>query len=78
MTSPDLTPRSSRSQTVLACGIIFFALALLAFLLGAADGARHDRTYFHIPETGTWLVVTAILAGLGLVCLVWSRATKRS
>ena len=78
MPSSDLTPRTSRSETVLACSIIFFSLALLSFLLGWADGVRHGRTYLHIPETGGWLVVAAILGALGVIFLVWSRAKKRS
>ena len=78
MTPSNLTPRPSRRETVLACSIIFFSLALLCFLLGAADGVRHDRTYLHIPGTESWLVAAAILGGLGVICFVWSRATKRS
>ena len=57
---------------------MFFLLALLSFLLGWADGVRHGRTYIHIPETGVWLVVAAILGALGVIFLVWSRAKKRS
>jgi hypothetical protein len=47
-------------------------------MLGWADGVRHDRAYLHIPETGSWLVATAVLAALGVAFLVWSRASKRS
>ena len=57
---------------------MFFAVALLCFLLGWADGVRHDKTYLHIPETGGWLVATAILGTLGLIFFAWSRARKRS
>lgn len=45
-------------------------------MLGWADGVRHDRAYLHIPETGGFLVATAVLAGLGVLFLVWSRAGK--
>ena len=62
---------------MLAFSIMFFAGALLCFLLGWADGVRHGKTYLHIPETGSFLVATAILAALGIVFLVRSRATKR-
>jgi uncharacterized membrane protein YsdA (DUF1294 family) len=77
MTSSNLTPRPSRNETALACSIIFFSLALLSFLLNWADGVRHGQTYFHIPETGGWLVVAGILGALGVICLVWSRGAKR-
>lgn len=57
---------------------MFFAVALLCLLLGWADGVRHGRAYLHFPDTGSWLVLTAILGALGAVFLVWSRATKRT
>ncbi len=63
---------------MLAFSIMFFCLALLCLMLGWADGVRHDRSYLHIPETGSWLVATAILAALGVLLLVWSRVGKRS
>jgi hypothetical protein len=63
---------------MLAFSIMFFSGALLCFLLGWADGVRHDKTYLHIPETGSWLVATAILGALGVTFFVWSRATTRS
>jgi hypothetical protein len=63
---------------MLAFSIMFFAGALLCFLLGWADGVRHDRTYLHIPATGSWLVATAILGALGVILLVRSRTGKRS
>ena len=62
---------------MLAFSIMFFSGALLCFLLGWADGVRHGRTYLHIPETGSWLVATAILTALGVAFFVRSRATKR-
>ena len=62
---------------MLAFSIMFFSGALLCFLLGWADGVRHGRTYLHIPETGSWLVATAILIALGVAFFVRSRATKR-
>ncbi len=63
---------------MLAFSIMLFAVALLCLLLGWADGVRHDKTYLHIPETGSFLVATGILAVLGALCLVWSRRGKRS
>lgn len=78
MTPTDPTPRQSRRDSTVAFSIIFFAVALLCFLLGWADGVRHDRTYLHIPETGSWLVATAILGGLGVVLFVLSRGMKRN
>jgi hypothetical protein len=63
---------------MLAFSIMFFAGALLCFLLGWADGVRHGKTFLHIPQTGSFLVVAAILAALGIVFLVWSRSAKRS
>lgn len=77
MTPSNPTPRQSRDEPALAFSIIFFALGLLCFLLGWADGVRHGRTYLHIPETGGWLVATAILGALGLLFLLWSRSVKR-
>jgi hypothetical protein len=56
---------------------MFFAVALLCFLLGWADGVRHDTRYLHIPETGGWLVAGAILGGVGVVLFVWARGMKR-
>ena len=78
MTPSNPAPRQSRGDSALAFSIIFFALALLCFLLGGADGVRHDRTYLHIPETGSWLVAAAILGAIGATFLVWSRRMKRS
>ena len=63
---------------MLAFSIMFFSVALLCLLLGWADGVRHDKTYLHIPQTGGWLVATAILIALGVAFFVWSRAAKRS
>ena len=78
MSSSDPTPRQSRRESAIAFSIIFFSLALLCFLLGWADGVRHGRTYLHIPETGGWLVATAILGGFGVLCFLFSRGLKRS
>jgi len=78
MNPSDPTPRQSRRESATAFSIISFALALLCFLLGWADGVRHDRTYLHIPETGGWLVATAIFAGIGVAFFIWSRGAKRS
>ena len=63
---------------MVAVSIMFFSGALLCFLLGWADGVRHDKTYLHIPETGGFLVATAVFAVLGVIFLLWSRAGKRS
>jgi putative Mn2+ efflux pump MntP len=63
---------------MLAFAIMFFCIAFLCFMLGWADGVRHDKTYLHIPETGGFLVATAVLAALGVIFLVGSRAGKRS
>jgi hypothetical protein len=63
---------------MLAFSIMFFSVALLCLMLGWADGVRHDKAYLHIPETGSWLVATAILAGLGVILLLWSRMARRS
>jgi putative Mn2+ efflux pump MntP len=77
MTPPDPTPRRPRGESMLAFSIMFFCIALLCFMLGWADGVRHDRAYLHIPETGSWLVATAVLAALGVIFLVWSRAGRQ-
>ena len=77
MTPSEPTPRQSRGESMLAFSIMFFAGALLCFLLGWADGVRHDKTFLHIPETRSFLVAAAILAALGIVFLIRSRATKR-
>jgi hypothetical protein len=37
---------------MLAFSIMFFAGALLCFLLGWANGVRRDKSFLHIPETG--------------------------
>ena len=78
MIPSEPTPRQSRAESALAFSIIFFAVAFLCLLLGGADGVRHDRTYLHIPETGSWLVAAAILGAIGATFLVWSRRMKRS
>jgi hypothetical protein len=78
MTPSNLTPRPSRRETVLACSIIFFSLAILCFLLGWAEGVHHGRAYLQIPKTGGWLIGAAILGGLGVLCFLGSRGAKRS
>ena len=55
---------------------MFFAVALLCFLLGWANGVRHDTRYLHIPETGSWLVATTVLGVIGALLLVISRARR--
>ena len=54
----------------MALSIMFFAVGLLCFLLGWADGVRHGTRYLGIPETGGWLVAAAILAVLGVLFLL--------
>ena len=77
MTPSDPTPRPVRGQSALAFSIMFFCVALLTFMLGWANGVHHGRTLLHFPEVGGWLIATAVLAGLGVFFLVWSRNTKR-
>lgn len=77
MTPSNPNAQSKRRDSVLAFSIIFFAVALLCFLLGWANGVRHDTAYLHIPETGSWLVASAILGGIGVFFLLWSRGMKR-
>jgi hypothetical protein len=77
MTLSKSIPRPSR-ESAIAFSIIFFAITLLCFLLGLADGVRHDRTFLHIPQTGSWLVATTIFAAIGMTFFVWSRRAKRS
>ena len=74
---PDPSYPSKRGDSRLAIGIMFFSVAVLCLLLGWAQGVRKDTTFLHIPETGSWLVATAILVGLGFVFLLWSRASRR-
>jgi len=78
MTSTNLSPSSSRREAVLACSIIFFFLAMLCILLGWADGVRHGHAYLRFPTTGGWVIGAAVMAVLGILFLLWSRATKRS
>ncbi len=78
MTPTDPTPRQSRRDSMLAFSIIFFCVGLLTFMLGWADGVRHDRTILHVPENGGWLIATGILVALAFGFLVWSRSSKRS
>jgi hypothetical protein len=77
MTPSNLTPRPVRGESALAFSIMFFCVALLTFMLGWADGVRHGRNLLHFPEVGGWLIATAVLAGLGVLFLVWSRSAKR-
>ena len=76
MTSSDSGAGSRRRDSLLAFSIMFFAVALLCFLLGWANGVRHDTRYLHIPETGSWLVATAVLGVIGVLLLVISRARR--
>jgi hypothetical protein len=77
MTPSDPTPRQSRNESMFAFSIMFFSGALLCFLLGWADGVRHDKTFLHVPQTGSFLVAAAIFAALGIVFLARARATRR-
>lgn len=77
MTPPDPSYPSKRGDSMRAFSIMFFAVALLCLLLGWAQGVRKDTYFLHIPENGSWLVATAILAALGVLFLLWSRVAKR-
>lgn len=77
MTTQDPSYPSKRGDSQRAFGIMCLAVALLCLLLGWAQGVRKDTTFFHIPESGGWLVATAILVALGVLFLFWSRATRR-
>ena len=78
MTPTDPQAPAAPGATQLAFGIIFFCLALLTLMLGWAQGVRKDTTYLHIPESGNWLVATAILAAVGVIFFIWSRIARRS
>jgi predicted transporter len=79
MTPTDPPSPQTRAGSMRAFSIMFFAVALLCFMLGWADGVRHDKTYLHIPQTGTFLVVTLVLVVLGVLFLVWApRGSRRS
>lgn len=78
MTPSDRTPPQGKGESLLAFSIMFFSVALLSLMLGWADGVRHGKAYLHLPRMDGWLMATAILAGLGVLFLVWSRAGKRS
>jgi hypothetical protein len=78
MSSNNLTPSSSRGEAVLAFSIIFFCIAMLCILLGWADGVRHGHPYLRFPTSGGWVIAAGVLAALGVLFLLWSRATKRS
>ena len=77
MTPTEPTAAGDRRDSILACSIIFFALTLLCLLLGWAEGVRRSTHYLHIPETGSCLVIAAILGSIGAFFLVWSRGMKR-
>lgn len=77
MTPSDPNIHGRRRESALAFSIIFFAIAVLCFLLGWAQGVRKDTTYLHIPETGSWLLASAIFGGIGVLFLLWSRGRKR-
>ncbi|MBA3830829.1 MAG: hypothetical protein H0X34_02835 [Chthoniobacterales bacterium] len=77
MTPSDPSAAGKRRDSAVAISIIFFAVAVLCLLLGWAEGVRRDTRYLHIPETGNWLIATAILGALGVLFLLWSRAMKR-
>jgi hypothetical protein len=78
MSNSDPTPTAAKGDSRLAVSIMFFAIAVLFFLLGWADGVRHDRSYLHIPETAGWLVASAIMLAFGVAFLLWARSAKRS
>jgi hypothetical protein len=78
MSNSDPTPAPAKGDSRLALSIMFFSVAVLFFMLGWADGVRHDRSYMHIPETGGWMVAGIIMVGVGIGFLLWSRSAKRS
>lgn len=78
MTPSNPGTQGKRRDSALAFSIMFFAVAVLCFLLGWVDGVRHDTAYLHIPQTSGWLVATAILGGLGVLFLLSSRGIKRN
>jgi hypothetical protein len=57
---------------------MFFALALLTFMLGWADGVRHARGYLQVPGFHGWLITAIVLAALGFLLLILSIAGRRS
>jgi putative Mn2+ efflux pump MntP len=71
------TPRRPRPDSIIALSIMFFAFAILCFMLGWADGVRHQREIFHIHQTASWLGGSVILIVIGAACLIWSRSLKR-
>ncbi len=77
MSSTDPNTSDKPGDSSLAFSIMFFAVALLCLLLGWAQGVRKDTAFLHIPESGGWLVATAILAALGVAMLLWSRMGRR-
>ena len=78
MSNSDPTPTPAKGDSRLAVSIMFFAVAVLFFMLGWADGVRHGRSYLHVPPIGGWLVATIITLGLGVAFLVWARSARRS
>jgi hypothetical protein len=77
MTPSDPTPRLSRAESMFAFSIMSFAVALLCFMLGWAYGVHRGRALLHFPTSVGWLLTTAILTGLGVILMVWSRGAKR-
>ncbi|MBA3651248.1 MAG: hypothetical protein H0W66_07160 [Chthoniobacterales bacterium] len=77
MTPSDFTPRPARGDSHLAFGIMFFAVGILCFMLGWADGVRHGHAYLHFPPLDGWMIATAVLAALGVAFFVWSRSIRR-
>ena len=78
MNNSDPTPTPAKGDSRLAVSIMFFAVALLFFMLGWAEGVRHGRSYLHIPETEGWLVATGITLLLGVAFFLWARSARRS
>ena len=77
MTPTDPTPRETPGDSRLAFGIMFFAAALLCFMLGWADGVRHQRVIFAIHQNAGWLTACVILVVIGFGFLFWARKGKR-
>jgi hypothetical protein len=78
MTPDDPHAPPKPGETPLAFSIVFFCIALLTLMLGWAQGVRKDTTYLSIPESGHWLIATAILAAFGIAFFIWSRVARRS
>ncbi|HEY1771286.1 MAG TPA: hypothetical protein VGG02_13625 [Chthoniobacterales bacterium] len=73
MKSSNPEARAARREFTLAGSVVCFCGALLCFMLGWAQGVRHDTRYLHIPQNAGWVLAAAIFAGIGLLCLAFAR-----